>query len=204
MNVVLICVGGLVLLLFSYYLVKELKAISDRQEKENAEKEAERKRLDKERAEATQKAQNEWENLLKEREQKFGSLTTKVAIGYNRKEYIYVYEESKVIFIKGQEYRFNDILSCTVEKNLYQKGTSTYTTTPDKGEMAMEELLWGMGKKYNVSSTTKVEKTPDKYNYIVYVGVNSIKEPQIILKTSFLDIANKVKSLMDVIMNSNK
>lgn len=200
MEIFIVCV----ILVSCYFFVMKLKETSEKQEKEAAEKAEEKARKEQERAAAEQKAKEEWENLLREREQKFGTLTTKVTIGYNRKEYIYVYEGSKVIFIKGQEYRFNDILSCTVEKNLYQKGTSTYTTTPDKGEMAMEELLWGMGKKYNVSSTTKVEKTPDKYNYIVYVGVNSIKEPQVILKTSFLDIANKVKSLMDVIINSNK
>ena len=61
-----------------------------------------------------------------------------------------------------------------------------------------------MGKKYNVKTTTHVEKTPDVYNYIVYIGVNSISDSQIELKTSFLDIANKVKSLMDVIINANK
>lgn len=204
MNVVLICIAGLVLIIFCYSLVEKLKVISDKKEIEKIEKAAEQKRLEEERAKTKAREQAEWENILKEREQKFGSLTTSMAIGYDRKNYIYVYEESKVIFIKGRELTFKDILSCTVEKNLCRKGVTTYTTTPDKGEMAMEELLWGMGKKYNVKTTTHVEKTPDVYNYIVYIGVNSISDPQIELKTSFLDIANKVKSLMDVIINANK
>lgn len=172
----------------------------------NAKKEkdrAEKIQIEKEREEERVKAQKEWENLLEERIKVYGGLTKQINIGYKRENNIYVYEESKTIFIMGKKYMFNDIISCNIEKSLYRKGRTTQTTTPDKFEMAEQQVLWGMGQKYNVKSTTRIEKSPDIYRYIVYIGINSISSPQIQFTLSSIDVANEINNLINVIINLN-
>lgn len=173
----------------------------------NAKKEKDRAKkieIEKEREEERLKTQKEWENLLEERIKLYGGLTKQINIGYKRENNIYVYEESKTIFIMGKKYMFNDIISCNIEKNLYRKGRTTQTTTPDKFEMAEQQVLWGMGQKYNVKSTTRIEKSPDIYRYIVYIGINSISTPQIQFTLSSIDVANEINNLINVIIKYNK
>lgn len=172
----------------------------------NAKKEkdkAEKLQIEKEREEVRLKAQKEWENLLEERIRVYGGLTKQINIGYKRENNIYVYEESKTIFIMGKKYMFKEIISCNIEKSLYRKGRTTQTTTPDKFEMAEQQVLWGMGQKYNVKSTTRIEQSPDIYKYIVYIGINSISTPQIQFTLSSIDVANEINNLINVIIALN-
>ena len=172
----------------------------------NAKKEkdkAEKLQIEKEREEVRLKAQKEWENLLEERIRVYGGLTKQINIGYKRENNIYVYEESKTIFIMGKKYMFKEIISCNIEKGLYRKGRTTQTTTPDKFEMAEQQVLWGMGQKYNVKSTTRIEQSPDIYKYIVYIGINSISTPQIQFTLSSIDVANEINNLINVIIALN-
>ena len=172
----------------------------------NAKKEkdkAEKLQIEKEREEVRLKAQKEWENLLEERIKVYGGLTKQINIGYKRENNIYVYEESKTIFIMGKKYMFKEIISCNIEKKLYRKGRTTQTTTPDKFEMAEQQVLWGMGQKYNVKSTTRIEQSPDIYKYIVYIGINSISTPQIQFTLSSIDVANEINNLINVIIALN-
>ena len=172
----------------------------------NAKKEkdkAEKLQIEKEREEVRLKAQKEWENLLEERIKVYGGLTKQINIGYKRENNIYVYEESKTIFIMGKKYMFKEIISCNIEKSLYRKGRTTQTTTPDKFEMAEQQVLYGMGQKYNVKSTTRIEQSPDIYKYIVYIGINSISTPQIQFTLSSIDVANEINNLINVIIALN-
>ena len=143
--------------------------------------------------------------ILEQRVKEYGCLTKRISIStFSGKENdIFVYEESKTIFIMGKKYMFNDILSCNIERQLYAKGRTTHITTPDKGEMATQEFLYGMGKKYNVKTTTTVVSSPDTYKYIVYIGVNSISSPQIKIASFSSKIANEINNLMNVIINNN-
>ena len=115
-----------------------------------------------------------------------------------------VLEATKTIFIKNKKYSFSDILSCNVEQVLFKKGTETHVTTPDKIEMASEQALWGMGKKYNVKTTTVVTTTPDQYKYVVYIGIRSISDPQIQISFDKQTKANEIKNLMIAIMEISK
>lgn len=148
------------------------------------------------------KKDEEWEALLENRKHEFGELTKVVKIRYQRENQIYVYEQSKILFIDGNKYAFSDILSCEVERIVIAGKVQEITTTPDKGEMATQEVLYGMGKKYNVKTTTKVVTTPEKVKYKVYIGLNSISTPQITFELSSGEVANEVKSLMNVIANN--
>ena len=149
---------------------------SSRKEEEQA-KEIERERRRKEQEEKRIQEENDFANLLEQRVKEYGCLTKRISIStFSGKENdIFVYEESKTIFIMGKKYMFNDILSCNIEKQLYAKGRTTHITTPDKGEMATQEFLYGMGKKYNVKTTTTVVSSPDTYKYIVYSELQKAK-----------------------------
>ena len=69
--------------------------------------------------------------------------------------------------------------------------------------MAEQQVLWGMGQKYNVKSTTRIEQSPDIYKYIVYIGINSISTPQIQFTLSSIDVANEINNLINVIIALN-
>ena len=142
--------------------------------------------------------------MLEDRAKSYGCLTKQISIGGIKENNIYVYEESRTIFILGNKYIFSDIVSCNIEKYLRRKGKTTQTTTPDKFEMAEQQVLWGMGKKYNVKSTTRIEHTPDIYGYTVYIGINSISHPQIQFSLSSIDVANEICNLINVIVNISK
>lgn len=193
-----LCVLGVII----YAILDNSDSLKERNEKLRIEKE-QKERIEKEREEARLKAKKEWHSLLDERTQKYGTLTAEIGFGSNKENHIYVYEQSKTIFILGKKYDFKDIFSCNIEKYLHKKGTTTHTTTPDKGEMAIEQFLWGMGQKYNVKSTTETKTTSDIYFYKVYIGINSISEPQIGFKVVSSDTANRIKNLINIIINQN-
>lgn len=164
--------------------------------------EEERKKRVKEMLAQEERKKLERQTLLDEREREFGILTKEIRI--DRDKYIHVYEGGKTIFILEQAYKFEDILTCSIEKVLVKKGTTTQITTPDRREMAEQQVLWGMGQKYNVKSTTQIRTTPDEYKYVVYIGVNSISNPQISLTTKSHYIANEICSLINVIISTRQ
>ena len=199
--IVAIIVFGVLVGLLVYYISSKESAIRKEQERI---KELEKNERRKDWQKKLIQAENDFANLLDQRVKELGCLTKRISFAYEKENDIFVYEESKTIFIMGKKYMFNDILSCNIEKKLYKKGKTTHITTPDKGEMITQELLYGYGKKYNVKSTTEVVSTPDLYRYIVYIGLNSISSPQIYFEISSIQIANEINNLMNVIINYNK
>lgn len=181
-------------------LRKQMELEAEIEEKEEME---ERKRAHKELEESKLKAQKEWDRLLSEREKELGGLTKLIKIGGRKEDDIYIYEDTQTIFILGKKYVFKDILSCSVEKVVQKKGQTTYTTSPDSGEMAVQQLLYGMGKSYNVKSTTQVQTTPDHFVYIVTIGIRSISSPQIEFSIKSRSIANEINNLIKVINSIN-
>lgn len=181
-------------------LRKQMELEAEIEEKEEME---ERKRAQKELEESKLKAQKEWDRLLSEREKELGGLTKLIKIGGRKEDDIYIYEDTQTIFILGKKYVFKDILSCSVEKVVQKKGQTTYTTSPDSGEMAVQQLLYGMGKSYNVKSTTQVQTTPDHFVYIVTIGIRSISSPQIEFSIKSRSIANEINNLIKVINSIN-
>lgn len=157
----------------------------------------------KERAKEQAEIQSQWA----ERVAQYGEPTIIFDIYLNPNRNIAIYEPMNIIFINGKKYDFKDILSCRIETiSKVTKGAETHITKPDSGEMAMEQLLWGMGKKYNVKSTTRVIKEPDKVSktHIVYIGVNDLAEPQHKLTFYSSENANKLLSAINIIIERNK
>ncbi len=175
----------------------------NKSEKNKVEKRFKNEEKEKIRAEERAKEKAELERVMQERENEFGTLTKELKIRVHRKNNIFIYEKAKTIFMDENKYSFVDILSCTIEKHVV-KGVERHTTTPDKGEMAVEQVLWGMGKQYNVKSHTVVERTPDKVSYKVYIGINSLTTPQLSYTFTSEEKAHELCNIMNVIINSNK
>lgn len=182
-------------------------AFGAHEQEENEKRLQREKEREIEREEKEKKKKQELESLLEKRAETFGNLTKHISIySYNKEKDIYVYEESKTIFIYGKQYAFSDILSCKIETQCKRgQTTATTITTPDKGEMATQELLYGWGKKYNVKthSETIQKTTPDTYTYRIYISIKSISEPQLTITLYSSDKANEINSLINVIVSYN-
>lgn len=182
-------------------------AIKTARQKDLEDKKAEEKERAKRIAylkEREQKEKQDWENLLEERTKQYGMLTKHIHIQIDKQKDIYVYEDTKTIFILGDKYSFSEIRSCTIDKEVIRGRTTTMITEPDRFEMNMQELLYGLGKKYNVKSQTKVINTPDIVKYNIYIGTSKISTPQITFTLKVSEKANEIKNLIDIIAATNK
>lgn len=108
---------------------------------------------------------------------------------------ILVYTDAKTIVINNWEYKFSEIIDCRLEK-----GATTYVTTPNQYEMAREQVLWGMGQRYNVSTQTQVLQQPDK----VCITVNRISNSLIVITPAEQQKALEINSMINVIIRNNQ
>lgn len=175
----------------------------------NAEQQAKEAAKEREKKRAARKAEeeqekNEFAEFLENNKKEYGTLTKEIIISRKKAQNILVFEETQTILILGKKYHFKDILTSKIEKVLYKKGETEYTTIPDKYQMAEEQVLWGMGKKYNVKTRTQTRTKPDIYKYHLYIGINNISQPQISFVVWGESTANEINNLMQVIIQSNK
>ncbi len=154
--------------------------------------------------EKKEQANNAYQGWLIEMEEQYGNLTKSIPIDEIKMRNIHIFEKSKTIFIKGEKYSFKDIISCNIERIVTKGKVEKHITAPDEFEMAKQQLLYGMGQKYNVTSTTHIETTPDKVKYMIYIGLNSLSAPQISLSTVNSEKANEIQNLMNIIIQSNQ
>lgn len=197
---------GLVIALIIIFIIGALMPESKQAKEQREKQRIEREKIIKEQVEKKAKEQAEIQSMWAERVAQYGEPTKIFDIYSNPLRNVAIYEPLKIIFINGSKYDFNNILSCRLEtKTRVTKGTETHITKPDSGDMAMEQLLWGMGKKYNVKTETKVIKEPDKisHTYIVYVGVDDISTPQQKITFYSSDRANELLSVMNIIIKRN-
>lgn len=144
----------------------------------------------------------EWNELLARRESQYGKLTKEIQY-MSREKNIYLYQDAKVIVLENVEYQFSDIVSVKIETRV-EKGKETHVTKPDEGELAVQKMLYGMNKSYNVKEITTVTKTPDVTYYTVYIYINNLNTP--CLKYNLgrnAERANNICALIEVIVRSN-
>jgi hypothetical protein len=188
--IALIGAVGAVFMIF-YELQKEKE-----QKQENQEKQTRRKQ------ERDQKRQR-WRDTTEEREKLYGKLTKSIPISSYHGDYVDVYANTQIIYIYDVKYSFKDFLSVKV-KTTTINGKESYITTPDKGQLAIEKTLYGMGKSYNVKQHTQVTREPDIEKHTVYIGLKNIAKPQIaIALDEEAEIANEIESLINAIIHSN-
>lgn len=58
----------------------------------------------------------EWNNYVQSLSDKFGKLTNVIWISKKRQKYILEFAYTRMLVINGETYKFNDILSCRIEK----------------------------------------------------------------------------------------
>ena len=158
---------------------------------------------EKKREQEREKNEIEWNNILLEREKEFGKLTKKIVFD-SAKSSIDVYNETQTIFIYNKQYSFFDFLTCSIEKEI-EYGRETHVTKPDKFDLAEKQLLYGMGKNYNVKQITTVTKDPDFITHIVQIGLKDIATPLLTLRLKNKQrVANEINALINAVIHTNK
>ncbi|NDW12485.1 hypothetical protein D0T50_06220 [Bacteroides sp. 214] len=193
----------LLLIVFVFVVVITLVHLFASYDKDAVLKKEEKQKKAEERKKRIEMRKEAWAKEIMERESQFGKLTKTINFTIGEEDQIYVYEKGRVVFIYNERYSFDDIISCKIETKTI-RGAEKHITKPDEYELAEEQILWGMGKKYNVKTTTQVLREPDRTTYTVYVGINSIATPQVGLNLgSNASKANEINSLMNAIIHSN-
>lgn len=146
--------------------------------------------------------------------EKYGALTRSVEISRYKEhlklhEDILIYQQSKIIVFGQKEFKFDDILSCSMFDEDAETHISQVTKT-DTGSMlgraAVGALTLGVAGAVVGAVTAKKEsssKLDAKYegSYIVKIGIKSIEEPTITLRFgSNKSKAEEVYALMHAII----
>jgi len=154
--------------------------------------------------------------------QNYGDITIEIPLlatgeGYNTSDYLYFFEERKIILIDNTPILFDSVLSYTLTDNQHTISTTTGSaeTSTSTGSIAGRALLGGVllggagalagaatAKKNTEINTTISHST--SHNYIIYLTIEDISNPQLILKFGSDDIAaNKAASLFSIIIKRN-
>lgn len=113
---------------------------------------------------------------------------------------IYVYESSEKIFIKGEEYSFEDILSVSLmdEESFTTKSKNTISRGLVGGAIA------GPAGAV-IGGTTGRKETETNHNYKVCITVRNLQNPTIILEFhNNIRLAQKILGLINNIIYINK
>ena len=113
---------------------------------------------------------------------------------------IYVYESSEKIFIKGEEYSYEDILSVSLmdEESFTTKSKNTISRAVVGGAIA------GPAGAV-IGGTTGRKETETNHNYNVCITVRNLQKPTIILEFhNNIILAQKILDLINNILDINK
>lgn len=137
---------------------------------------------------------------------------------YDFSKHIFIFEKSQVVIIKSKEYKFPDILSCSLVDDVTNE---TITTTTGKSKTATGSMLGravvggvltgGLGAvagaataKRNITEDAS-SKTTTVHDYFIYINTNNFQEPVISLHIgNDSGRAQRIIGVMNVIMAKNK
>lgn len=137
---------------------------------------------------------------------------------YDFGKHIFVFEKSQVVIIKSKEYKFSDILSCSLVDDVTNE---TITTTTGKSKTATGSMLGravvggvltgGLGAvagaataKRNITEDAS-SKTTTVHDYFIYINTNNFQEPVISLRIgNDSGRAQRIIGVINVIMAKNK
>lgn len=137
---------------------------------------------------------------------------------YDFSKHIFIFEKSQVVIIKSKEYKFSDILSCSLVDDVTNE---TITTTTGKSKTATGSMLGravvggvltgGLGAvagaataKRNITEDAS-SKTTTVHDYFIYINTNNFQEPVISLHIgNDSGRAQRIIGVMNVIMAKNK
>lgn len=137
---------------------------------------------------------------------------------YDFDKHIFVFEKSQVVIVKSKEYKFSDILSCSLVDDVTNE---TITTTTGKSKTATGSMLGravvggvltgGLGAvagaataKRNITEDAS-SKTTTVHDYFIYINTNNFQEPVISLHIgNDSGRAQRIIGVINVIMAKNK
>lgn len=136
---------------------------------------------------------------------------------YDINTHVMLFEASRIIRIKAQEYKFSDILGYSlVDDATSETITSSTGTKTSTGSMLGRAVVGGMltgglgavagaaTAKKNISDNA-TSQTTTIHKYTLYINVNSIQEPTIALKIgNSVSKAQKLAGVINVIIERNK
>jgi len=135
---------------------------------------------------------------------------------YDLNKEIIAFEESKRIWICGNDFQMNSILSCTfTDEQKVDKGQITSTTKTNSGNMVKravvgDVLLGGAGAIIGGSTASKSTITTQEndkvvHDYTIIINVDSISEPIIRVHIGSDDkTVNDIVGLMNVIISRRR
>lgn len=136
---------------------------------------------------------------------------------YDINTHVMLFEFSRIIRIKAQEYKFSDILGYSLVDDATSETitTSTGTAKTSTGSMLGRAVVGGMltgglgavaaaaTAKKNISDNA-TSQTTTMHNYTLYINVNSLQEPTISLNLgNDVSIAQKLAGAVNVIIERN-
>ena len=193
------------LVIIAIIIVVAVGLISQKRRNDSFEETKERRRL---LAEKFQKEAEEKENIQKELEkkeiEKYGICTKSIKWWFDARTYlIRVYEETKIIRIKDEDYKFSDIIGVDYMDKVQKSGTMT-TTTNGKS-LAGRALVGGLvagGLGAAVGAVTAKQQTSyidnDVHDYVILINTKILSKPLIELR-----IANNISQVNEIIATLN-
>ena len=166
--------------------------------------------------------QEEYDKALADFSLRFGECSINENLG-NWNEHriatrVLIFEKSSIIIINSKEYKFSDILGCslvddaTSETITTSAGTAKTSTGSMLGRAVVGGVLTGgLGAvagaataKKNISDNA-TSQTTTTHKYTLYINVNSLQEPTIALKIGDnVSKAQKLAGAINVIIERNK
>jgi len=140
-------------------------------------------------------------------------------IGYielDRYHQLFVNENEQILFIRGTGYRFQDILSYTVQDNsrtIHSGGISTTTTDPTSvvERAIIGDVLFGkVGAVIGGATAPKTTKYGNTYSEVIHhykiiITVNSISSPMVTIDVGSNQVLkHKLSSILTVIISRNR
>mgnify|MGYP007012483844 CR=1 FL=1 len=194
----------LIIIIIGVIIIAIISLFSDASKSANdATKERRRKLAEKFQKEAEEKEKIEKE-LEKKEIEKYGSCTKSIKWWFDARTYlIRVYEETKIIRIKDEDYKFSDIIGVDYMDKVQKSGTMT-TTTNGKS-LAGRALVGGLvagGLGAAVGAVTAKQQTSyidnDVHDYVILINTKILSKPLIELR-----IANNISQVNEIIATLN-
>lgn len=202
--------GGMVIIILVFILLFIISLVmhaSDKQKKEEKQKMRESRKK-----EQVQKYNEARQKLFEE----YGEPDKTIVIKEDDiSQEIDVFESKQQIYIVGKMYKFNDILSCSVnDKTRIENGTiSTKTKTNNAsmiGRAIVGDVIAGPagaiigGSTANKSTQIQQSDSVTVHYRTVIININSISDPVVSIYTSTNEkLANEIVGLMNVIISRN-
>lgn len=208
----------LILIIIGFFALLNMISKANKEEHEKELLVERRQRL----IQAQEKEKEEYNKHLANLSAKFGECTINENLGnwgeHRIESRVLIYEQSNIIVINSNEYKFSDILGYSLVDDATSETitTSTGAAKTSTGNMIGRAVVGGVltgglgavagaaTAKKNISENA-TSQTTTTHKYTLYINVNSLQEPTIALCIGDdASKAQKLAGIMNVIIERNK